>query len=345
MSFHDRNIEERRVHVYVEFLNFRISRPQLVSVQTTLNVLRQGGLATKGKQQKILPIIGPSGSGKSTIVKDWCERIERAHPLPEGSHPILHVTLTANATVTSLGTDIIYETEGDMLPPEVIADAARRGARTRVRKSDIGTGTRPQMTHLAKRMLRNAKTELLVLDEMHHLIQSDGANEKKWSVTETVKWLSIKAECPIVLIGIPRLMQVLSGVLNKQLAGRTQIPIVLLPLNWAVLEEREDFIGYVGAVDNKLVEHDIFPKKSNLHQGNWIHCFYDFSRGIVGRVSNLVEHAANLAIARGVDRIHIDDLVDATNIWGIRMGMTDHNPWVNKPRETAMINELGMLER
>jgi hypothetical protein len=61
-------------------------------------------------------------------------------------------------------------------------------------------------------------------------------------------------------------------------------------------------------------------------------------------VSQFVEQAADVAIARGPDRIHLDDLVDATNLWGIQMGITDHNPWVNKPRETAMIHDLGMKE-
>jgi type II secretory pathway predicted ATPase ExeA len=307
-------------------------------------VLRKGGLATKGSQQKILPIIGPSGSGKSTIVKDWRERITRAEPQREGSHPVLHVTLTANATVTSLGTDIIYETQLDALPPEVIADAARRRVRRRFQKSDGPTGTRPQMAHLARRTLQNAGTEMLVLDEMHHLVQSDGANVTKWSVTETVKWFSIKGECPIVLIGIPRLMGVITAELNRQLAGRAQMPIVLRPLDWSVKEQRADFIGYVGAIDNKLVEHGVLPKKSNLHQGNWLLCFYDFSRGIVGRVSQLVEQATNLAIERGGDCIKLDDLVAATDLWGVQMGLTDHNPWVNDPRELSLIHELGMQE-
>jgi len=85
------NVEDRLVHAYVEFLKFRIPRPQLDAVQSSLNVMRRAGVLTKGHQQKILPIIGPTGSGKSTIITDWCDGITAKEGLPDGVHPIVNV--------------------------------------------------------------------------------------------------------------------------------------------------------------------------------------------------------------------------------------------------------------
>ena len=187
-------------NVEAEFMKFRIPMPRVTETQEDLDVLRKTGRKSIGMQQKILPIFGPSQSGKSTIIKDWRERIQRREKPAPGRHPILHVELTSNATIKSLGIDIIAALDKDALPDSVVDDASNRKPRLRAnaRAGDVFRDTNvDRVLYQALTAIENAGTEVLVIDELHHLI-STNTDKKRWRVTEALKWITLKGVCPLV---------------------------------------------------------------------------------------------------------------------------------------------------
>ena len=272
------------------------------------------------------------------------EGISDEEKLPKNWHPVLHVTLTSKATVASLGADILHAMGELAPPPQVVDDLIARGGRRRFRDHDDPKGTIPQILHLAVRALALAKIELLVIDEMQHLIQSE-TQKTMWSVADAIKWLSIKGVCAICCVGIRSILNVISATSNRsQFAIRCRPPILLDPVDMEDSEQRVAFMSYLLALDERLVSHGIFKEGSDLVQRDWIDCFYDVSHGILGRVSRLVETAAGIAIREGRDRITHEDLSFATERWAMTLQLTDHDPWRKGARDYREIAKLAEMD-
>ncbi|MGD0641272.1 MAG: TniB family NTP-binding protein [Roseiarcus sp.] len=331
---------KREVHARVEFKRIRLHPPYLLEAQHILDVEREVGRATKGLEQSIVQITGPSHTGKSTIIKDYCERVSENEAPPPGRHPVLHVTLTSKSSVGSLGNDILKAMAGCALPATVVTDLVNMRPRERV--SAVKRAL-PEIMHVATKALRNAGTELLVLDEAHHLSPSETAAVTNQNVTEAIKWIAIQGVCPVVCVGTKRLRGLLSADVNSQVANRTVESIHLDPIDFDDDKGFDTFCGYLDALDDKLVEHDIFPKKSDLIQEKWPDCFYDVSKGVIGRVSRLVEAAAVSAIRAGRSRIELQNLDVATRTWAMKTKVTDYNPWTEKgPRDVQDIRRKAL---
>ena len=327
-----KSIDERLSEVAAEFKKIRILHPRVTDVQNKLAQMRLTGRKSVGQPQRILPIIGPPASGKSTTILAMIEREKGEH------QPILHVTLSANASVKQLALDIVRALDKSAPPLEVMNDAIARGQRRTLREADdFGRLSQANAMYIAATALKNACVELLILDEIHHLIHSDGAKATAWSVTETLKKLADSGVCPIVVVGISSALRLVDATNNRQFSVRCDTPILLAPLDYSVKEQRQLFIGFIAALDNKLVEHGIFSKSSHLVEGDFPACFYDLSKGVIGEVSKLVEQAADLAIRRGRDAIDIQDLSDAVENWAMPLSITDYNPWRNGPRDFKVL--------
>ncbi|WP_159731624.1 TniB family NTP-binding protein [Methylosinus sp. Ce-a6] len=331
-------------NVEAEFMKFRIPFPRVTETQEDLDTLRATGRKSIGMQQKILPIFGPSQSGKSTIIKDWRERIQRREKPAAGRHPILHVELTSNATIKSLGIDIIAALDHDALPDAIVDDASKRldKKRATTREGDVFRDTSiDRVLYQALTALQNANTEVLVIDELHHLVTTN-TDKRRWKVTEALKWITLKGVCPLVLVGIDDARTVVDAHTNPQIAGRCLPPVLLSPLNLGDLREKKMFAGYIMALDKKIVEHGLLPQESGLLQGDWLACFHDVSKGVIGTVAHLLAVAVVNAIKRKSSRVELEDLDYATRRWAIPLKHTDdHNPWINGPRDLRVINATG----
>jgi len=328
------SIVERLAHAREEFMKFEIDVPYFRGAHIDFDFMREAGRKTKGQQQLIKAVVGASQGGKSTVARLWARRIP---PRPGRHHPVLHVTLLPSATPRSLGIDMMRAL-GEYAPPmEVIEDMARRRGRPRLRNDEKAIG--PILLHNALNALELADIELLVLDEVGHLIRSDKATQTRWEVADAIKVLSIKGVCPIVLIGVPEILPVLSALNNPQLAGRSLPPFFLNPMDIGIREDAVTFKRYIAAIDNLLVEHRIFPRKSDLNQGRWPECFYDVARGLPGRVSNIVEQAAYFALKAEREFIAEEDLSNATRFWAIALRYADYDPWKDGPRDLKILRK------
>lgn len=229
-----------------QFRLFRIPHPRLLDIADEIATLRELGRRSreewvaKGRKgprmpQKFLPIIGPSGSGKSTAVKHYIETV--AQESDDEIRPVVHVTLSAKATTRQLGSDILQE-YGD---PE--AD----------------TGSAMRLLARASNAIEMARTDVLILDEIHHLHSREG-NKTAWSVTETIKRMLIRGACPFILIGTEHARSLLLE--NRQFVNRSLPPVFLDPLDINDQKDWKTFREHCGGFDVKLMEHKVFPRLS-----------------------------------------------------------------------------------
>ena len=319
--------------------DIRIPHPRLEDAHARLHRLRMVGNGSRRKPQRILPILGPSYSGKSTIVKDFREQIAISERPAAGRHPVLHVTLSAKSTIRGLGADIIDALEQDGLPEEVLADLV--GARMARRKGNVGDSlNQTRAMRVATRLLELAGVELLIIDEVHHFVHSDGAKKTAWSVSEELKNFAITGVCPLVVIGVGEARRIISRANNIQFVQRCEPPIIMAPLNNELKDEAQMFTDYADALDKQLRETGIFDRLSDLAAGRNLECLYDVSAGVIGTVSNLVEIAAEIAIARKAASIGPEDLSAATERWAIPFGYVEKNPWRKRPRTLAQMRAV-----
>ncbi|MGI3904016.1 MAG: TniB family NTP-binding protein [Janthinobacterium lividum] len=333
----DMSVVERRVRAEVEFKALRIPLPHVRSIQAELEVLRRVGRESKGQSQKIQAIIGPSHSGKTTVIKDWCEIIGRQAYDSHRRHPILYVNLTEHATVKSMAGDIALALGADALPLETVQDVQRSKPRRHISGAGTIRDSTGIMMHLAARAMQNAGVELLIIDELHHLIRGEGATRTRWDVTEALKWLADQGVCPVVCIGIRKIQSVVDATTNSQMANRQTMPVYIEPVDMRRKDQAQTFVRYCTALDVLMVKQGILAERSGLASKQTVECLYDVSKGILGRVSRLVEVATQLAIGREHHSLHDDDLSDATDRYAIRLNLTKHNPWVDGPRDFEVI--------
>ncbi len=102
---------------------------------------------------------------------------------------------------------------------------------------DFEEGSAEQLLRRAYNHLELAQTEVLVLDELQHLINTDTTRATAWSVTETIKRMLIRGACPMILIGTEEARPVL--LTNPQMKSRCLEPIFLDPLEYKLPDEWE----------------------------------------------------------------------------------------------------------
>jgi hypothetical protein len=316
-------MSERLARIQIEFKRFRIPHPRLLTVRERIDTMRAVARMSRRNAAEVgghanpmphmfLPIIAPSGSGKSTCIIDYLENVLGQEKLEKGQRPLMHVTLSAQATTKRLGSDIL----------EAFEDP------------DFEQGVAEHLLRRAYNHLELAQTEVLVLDELQHLIRTDTTRATAWSVTETIKRMLIRGVCPMILMGTQEARAVL--LTNPQMKSRCLEPIFLDPLDISLPNERDMFLEHCVGVDLKMVEHGIFTERSNLLSGDIPQCLYDVSQGVIGIVSNLVMNAALIATMASRRHIERDDLDQATQRWAIPTEVTDYNPFRNGARELKL---------
>ncbi|NEU14153.1 ATP-binding protein [Methylobacterium sp. BTF04] len=299
-------------HAKHEFRLFRLPNSRVQRITREIEIMRKVGKLSReawekkgmrGKRipQKYLAIIGPSGSGKSTCVQTYVETMMENEILDDEVRPVVHVTLSSQSNTKSLGQDILEEYED----PEFEKGIAR------------------SLLKRASNAMELARTDVLVLDEFHHLINKDPGGGTAWSVTETIKRMLIRGACPLIFIGTEDAAPLLTH--NNQFSERVYAPIFIKPLSWNLAIERNEFRDHCIGFDTKLVEHGIFSRKSGLLTGDIPACMYDVSEGVIGTASNVFEVATVFAIEREADCIEREDLDKAVEEWAIPLNKTTHN--------------------
>jgi hypothetical protein len=245
----------------------------------------QDGEITKGKNGPMLP----------------------AKARREGRIPAMVVTLQANQTRKGLAQDILEGFE-------------KHGLETGWK-----SGTEATLLDRAQTYIRHKRTEILYLDEVHHLVHSDNKSVAA-SVAETIKWLLIEAVVPVVMSGIEDAWKPIRA--NPQLAMRCEKPLEMKCLDVRDEADRKLFAGFLARY---LVEFESREIASNattlLHTPGVPDMIQEVSGGVLGRACNLINEALFLAVLDGRQEIDPGDLAVAAERKFVSMGLIERNPF------------------
>lgn len=286
-----------------------IEHPRVREANETFERMRAYAARGSGRGTTGFLLVAPPQTGKSTIINAYSGRLNTQEALAEGRIPAVVVTLQANQTRKGLAQDILKGFE-------------KHGLETGWKR-----GTEATLLDRAQTYIRQRRTEILFLDEFHHLVHSDSKSVAA-SVAETIKWLLIEAVVPVVMSGIEEAWKPIRA--NTQLAMRCEKPLEMNKLDVRNATDRELFGSFLARYLVEFETRKIASNATRLLEIRGIpDNIQDVSGGVLGRACNLIKEALFLAVLDGRDHIDPGDLAVATERKFVSMGIIDRNPFTD----------------
>ena len=283
-----------------------IEHPRLQAAHEAFDFLVEHGRASPDRGKRCVPLIAPTQAGKSTIIASYAQAKNKPELIKNRIVPVLHVTLQANSTRRQLAQDILGALKffgHDTLPE---------------------AGSEATLLRRTEHYLKLAKVELLVLDEIQHLVHSDNKKVIN-SVSETVKRMLIKGSCPIVLSGIEAAWKVFET--NAQLKHRAEPKIDLGPLEATNPEHMKLFKEFMAHYGARLEKEGVIKRPETLMAPGILAAILEVSGGVLGSACNLLKAAVTVVTRDGRDAITTPDLRQAAEKAFVEMDLVDGNPF------------------
>jgi type II secretory pathway predicted ATPase ExeA len=153
----------------------------------------------------------------------------------------------------------------------------------------------PVLLNELKRIIKDCHTELIIVDEAHHLI-----NHQREEITEAdvdfVKSLSNQFHVQIVLAGLPRILDMGEAM---QMHRRKEPDIILEPYHWLIDDEKQVFTDVVSGP----FENIRLPNAAVNLSDHFMQRLYVASGGYIGMASKHLSAALGRAIERDASEI------------------------------------------
>ncbi|MFT5094283.1 MAG: hypothetical protein ACI93T_003120, partial [Porticoccaceae bacterium] len=169
-------------------------------------------------------LLGTSGVGKTTVIDHY----RRSFPVEETEtatrQRVLKVTLQPNAKPKGIAADILFA----------------------LRDPAWSSGTVQTLTNRAVHLLEHCGVELIILDEFHHLFDS----ERSRVMTQAAQWLKVlivNTRIPVVVSGMPEATYVLNAEHTER---RFKDRLTFRCFNWRTQPGRREFCGMLKKLDD-----------------------------------------------------------------------------------------------
>jgi hypothetical protein len=317
-------------NVIAGFDNMRIEHGRLQEAFDVFDTLRVTKRKAPYQPKRWSNIFAPTGSGKSTAIRMYLENVVAKELVKRGLFPadmdkfeiaerqktVLHVTLDGVTTIKSLMQSILTKLGGPT------------------------KGTKPDLTRLVYEHLKEPSVELLIIDELQHLIpkkyKKSVTDEEPEAITETLKTMLILGCAPTVFVGIEEARGVIFN--SKQLAGRNIKEADFSSIDWTNTAQRKIFQNYCANVGLKLKQHELFAQSSNFIVGDIPACLHAASSGRLGMASRIIEQASLIAVDDKSSQVLREHLELAVDRWAIPTRVIDYNPF-RQTREAKLVKK------
>lgn len=266
-----------------EHLNFPPFMSAFEEVERALQLYRSGAMI-----QNLL-ITGESGTGKTTLCQLICQKYPRI-VLPERDvQPVLYVSIPPAATIGGVAEAML----------------------TRLGDPQPGQGTGSAKTARVARLAKGVGVELLLIDEANH-IQDRGRSPTQYLVGDWVKSLMDNLQVPTVLLGLPRVENLLR--VNEQLRRRFSRQMRM------ELGQNPDKSVEQECLDLFYTLASCMPIPFSIGSESWesLACrVYFATDGRVAYLKKLLISAIRLAFEQSLNEIRRQELAQAfeTEIW------------------------------
>ncbi len=213
-------------------------------------------------------LTGNSTIGKSTLLEAYAERFKSTRTEDGLIAPVVRVDLLPDSERGSLLSELLSVLGS---PSCDISSVQRKG-------------------RLAKQLLRGQCTELVIFDDMHHVLRTKKYAVKPQSVADELRILMRQTQCALVLAGLPGIERLITegdkgGISEDQLGKRMLRGSRLQPFSpsdpdWMrVLKSYEQIIPVTSTVE--------FHKNPNRER------FWLATKGVFGALGDLLEQSIN----------------------------------------------------
>ncbi|MGB8480674.1 MAG: TniB family NTP-binding protein [Acidobacteriaceae bacterium] len=243
------------------------------------------------------PVVGESGGGKTTIITHFAA----LHPPIDHNWgmevPILLAKVPSRPTVKSLAETLLY-TLGDPL---------------------WGRGNTVSKSIRLRELFSRCRVRLLALDEFQHFVDVRRANVSN-DVADWLKEQVEAAKLPIVVLGLPRCLEVLKQ--NEQLRRRFGATVRIGAFRWEAQEDRIAYRAFLRAVQGQLTDYRM-PSMSDVQMAFRMHYA---SYGLVGYTMKIIRGAARIATHNREITLNTLAHSFAEHVWAERL--EDPNPFL-----------------
>ncbi|MBY3559770.1 TniB family NTP-binding protein [Rhizobium laguerreae] len=316
--------------IAVEFRHMRIGYPALFEIHERFDSLRQSRRTamadTRGTntEASCISMFWPSHAGKTTVI-DWYVESrfpgQRSDVWPEMVDRELRVvviTLDSGTNFDSFGKQCLKAFGCPLYA-----------------KNERNPWVMFDRLH---KYIAGRRTELIIFDETNNLRMRKASDTDATNIHNALRAIAKKQGCPIVVVGTEEA--------KERIFSDTQIANIGVQLPFERLRLTDPlFIHYCAAIGIKLVEHGLFSSRSNFVQGYCLSCLHEVSGGLRGRVSRLVQHAADIARSKGAERVELRHLELATDLYAIPNGFISFNPFTKARKIDEESRRRALVER
>jgi hypothetical protein len=240
---------------------------------------------------------------------------------PKGHIPVLRVNLSPRSGLKQL--------QADILAPLVTDENGECDL------EELNSGNEAEFRAKVRRYAELRKTEVICIDESQHLLRGN-SRERAKSVADTIKLMAIEGAAAFVVVGTPEAWSIFHSN-GQQTPYRCVEPIILTPLDYELEQDADLFDGYVAMLDAKFVEHGLTSDLSGFVEDDMAACFWQVTRGIVGRVSRLTRVAWEYSFSLGHKTVSREHLAAAVDRWAIPLKLCRDNPFREGARAFDLI--------
>lgn len=264
-------------------------------------------VGNNGGPAEIVMILGPSRSGKTRVLEHHRDLHKRPDDPDRGTvNRVVIVDGQTTSTPRSMAAAILRALGDDILGRENEADFTSR------------------IVHL----LKEQQCGLLVMDEVHQLIDRDNGKVQH----KAANWLRLLANqspCPLVLCGQPHVEEVVAS--DVQLRERLKRVFYIDALSWEHQESRIEFKGFLHALEQALE----LPQPSNL-RSDWLALRIHYqSGGLFGRAARLVQEAYEQALLADAPSLSPSHFAEAVRLKRLKGDAGNLNPFLVQDLEAA----------
>lgn len=241
----------------------------MTAIETNLQMFRETGVATH------MLVTGEAGTGKSSL----CRWLAHQHPLrvlPE--RDVVELLITA-------------------IPPAASIASIASTMLVALGDPSAGVGTISQKTHRVVTLCRGCGVEMLLFDEAQHL-QDRGDTKTHYMVGDWLKHLIDELAVPTVLLGLPRLENVLqiNDQLRRRFSSRRRLAVGQSDTDSIEAECLQLFLSLTSLIDIPVSSHPYSAQEMGVR-------LYYASDGRVAYIKKLLFAALRSALEQDLDAI------------------------------------------
>jgi len=276
-----------------------ITHPQFEKVKRMIGIAHR--LSKTANEPQCIALEGQTGAGKTTLVQDYASAFPRVET-PSGTEiPVFYMETPSPVTVKGMAISMLTK----------LGDPAAKNGDTAALSSRLAE------------LLIACKVQLVILDDFHHLIDSD-TKKVLAKVSDWLKVLIKESKVPFLVVGIEgKVDEILCA--NEQLSRLFAYREPLKPFEWNEHNptSMQDFATFIKFAQNSF--GITFSKE--ITRPEMLYRLHYATNGVVANIMNLLRYVALLAGEKGGTPIDLSLMAEAFDTRLAKHLRAKHNPF------------------